>query len=128
MAETRRRPHIRWIGRKFDCPENQLRFMRTIKFLSRKGFVYTATEPDLAFQGLVGLADLLWVGECVEPVVLEMIAMVVARFPNRFENAPQDLMAVIRLLQSGAQTGPAFRGCAYQNLKYWFDAESGKSG
>ncbi|MCM0606692.1 MAG: hypothetical protein KA715_11425 [Xanthomonadaceae bacterium] len=73
------------------------------------------------YRGLTFLEDALWVGENVEPRVLELLPAILLKLPHLFvtlQDLPQDLKKVIDEIKGGvAET--QFRGVEPEKYLYW---------
>ncbi len=93
----------------------------TLGFFLAKGFL---VGQDLTRNGDVKLriTDVLWVGEHVEPRVLEVLPAAMIHFPRTFlgtVDTPVTLAEVIAAIRNGDVQGPDFRGMRYQDMRKW---------
>jgi len=97
------------------------RYRRVMGFLVAKGLL-TATDIAPLPTVKISLADALWVGETLEPRVLEILPAALAHFPRTFlgrAEMPADLGEVLRAVQRGDPAGPPFRGVPYERVMRW---------
>ena len=95
------------------------RVRRTIDFLARKGFLRNDTIHR-PYRGLLTLNDVLWVCEHSAPELYEVIPVARLRFPGHLPGRiPHGLEPVLEALRAGADTGPTFRGHAFDSIKSW---------
>ena len=97
------------------------RFVRVMRFFVSKGLLITddAIAPSSA---KIHLNDALWVGEQLEPRVLEVLPAALLRFPRSFlgtQNMPKDLSEVLKFLTHQEKTGPSLRNVPYEKLMAW---------
>lgn len=97
------------------------RVARVLGFLKAKGLLLVDWLParrSIKFN----LADALWVGENVEPRVLELLPAVVVHFPKTVTNMdklPRELTQIIKLLKVQAPTGPSYQDFSYEQFRIW---------
>jgi len=73
----------------------------------------------------ISIADILWVGENLEPRVLEVFPAALLRFPSLFKAAkklPHDLADLINCLKKQSSAGPLWRNIPYERLLFWTNA------
>jgi hypothetical protein len=97
------------------------RVARVLGFLKAKGLLlvdWVPARPSIKFN----VVDALWVGENVEPRVIELLPAVVIHFPKTAINVdklPKQLTEIIELLKEQATTGPSYQGFTYEMFRMW---------
>ncbi|MBX7137389.1 MAG: hypothetical protein K1X83_05345 [Oligoflexia bacterium] len=97
------------------------RATRVLGFLKAKGLLlvdWIPARPSIKFN----VVDALWVGENVEPRVLELLPAVVIHFPKTAINVnklPKQLTEIVDQLKLQAPTGPSYQGFTYEMFKMW---------
>lgn len=99
-----------------------VRYKKTMGFFAAKGFLRTNEEMMLMPNAQLQLADVLWVGEEVEPRVLEVLPAALIRLPQHFLgdiNHFPNLARVVQALRERRLEGPDFYKMPYQKLLPW---------
>lgn len=107
--------------RKLEAKRQDARYQRVVgrlaleKLIVGKGIRPTHTYPTLE--------EALWVGEEIEPRILELLPAVLLRRPKLFmqpKGLPEDLLRVVQELKRGAPVTP-FRGIPPEKYASWVD-------
>ena len=97
------------------------RTKETFQLLEAKGFFFALKRPR--WRKKISVADALWVGENVEPRVLEVLPAALVRFPSCFKGAiPKDLLETIESVSKMNLEG-FFRNMPLKKVAFWFEAE-----
>jgi len=101
------------------------RFLRTMEFLVRKGFLKANRNYEKWNSGKLYLRDALWAGENVEPRVLEVLPAVAVRLPKEvnLNGAPKVFFDAFEALKKNQNDGPDFFGVSFDKYKVWLDLE-----
>ena len=121
MSELRIHKKIAAMAQKDALLFGDKRYLQVMSLLARKGLIFFTGEVAEP-QKKVSIHDLLWVGEKIEPRVLEVLPALMVHFPNVVQNRvklPEDLAEVLSALERGTDHGPDFRGVAYAKMRFW---------
>lgn len=105
----------------FETDFRNPRTQRVLGFFMAKGLLVGQDVPHQGDAKLY-LNDVFWVGNRVEPRVLEVLPAAIIHFPRTFigkANAPNDLTDVIQAIKAGDEQGPDFRGMRYRAMRKW---------
>lgn len=101
------------------------RYLKVIGFLKAKGLLFdeqVAPMPNVKLD----VKDVLWVGEKVEPRVLEVFPAAILHFPKTFFNTkaiPQDLTEIIAAIKTKVDLDRTFRGIEFKKMNHWANLE-----
>lgn len=101
--------------KRFQSPRAQ----RVLGFLVAKGFLIVPLvlpKPQVKLK----IEDVLWVGQHVEPRVLEVLPAALIHYPSSFRNMsklPQELLEVVRALKAMKEDGPNYGEITYRQFK-----------
>jgi hypothetical protein len=103
---------------------SDLWFLDTMGFLIAKGFLNTNLDIRLQPNKRLRIEDVIWVGQYVEPRVLEVLPAAVLRLRKHFDFDPMrhsGLDRVIKQIQKRDKTGDSFFDIPFEKLKIWAD-------
>lgn len=97
------------------------RYLKVIGFLKAKGFLFAEKiEPKPNVK--LDVRDVLWVGEKVEPRVLEVFPAAFLHFPKTFFNTraiPKELLEIINAIKTKVHLDQNFRGIEFKKMNQW---------
>lgn len=99
-----------------------IRYKNVMGFLTGRGFLFTNQNIVAQPKKRIDIKDYLWVGDHLEPRVLELLPAVILRFPMYVENqkdAPEALIKVLVRIKELNETGPDFKGILYEKMRGW---------
>lgn len=97
------------------------RYLRVIGFLKAKGLLFDENILPKANVKL-DIKDVLWVGEKVEPRVLEVFPAAFLHFPKTFFNTkaiPRELVEIIAAIRNKVDLDQTFRGIEFKKMNHW---------
>ena len=97
------------------------RFKKVLGFFVAKGLLFTkAVEPQPTVK--LDVADVLWVGEHIEPRVFEVLPAALLHFPKTFlhqEKLSDEFVGIIERIKKDVKEGPDFQGISYLKMRHW---------
>ena len=105
----------------FETDLRDPRTQRVLGFFIAKGLLVGLDVPRRGDVKL-HIDDVLWVGDHVEPRVLEVLPAAMIHFPRTFigkAKTPDDLVEVLRAIKAGEKQGPDFRGMRFRAMRKW---------
>lgn len=98
---------------------NSPRARKVLGFFTAKGFLispHVSPQPQVKIK----IEDVLWVGEHVEPRVVEVLPAAIIHYPRSFlslSQLPQGLRDVIAALKKMSESGPGYGETTYHQFK-----------
>src|SRR3989338_45031 len=109
------------MNKEFEKLFKDRRTQKVLGFLIAKGLLLGGNvqpQPNVK----VTLEEALWVGETVEPRVIEVLTTALLHFPKTFietKNMPPFLKDIIVHIKKHHLEGPDYRGILYRDMKKW---------
>jgi hypothetical protein len=101
---------------------NDPRFLKTVGFLSAKGFLHANYSVPNLPNIRIDVEDALWAGRNVEPRILEVLPAAIARLRAHFHWDPikhKALLQVVDDLAKRREVSEGFEGVSYKKLQIW---------
>lgn len=98
---------------------------KVLGFLYAKGFLYVRNMKKRHVEK-IHVNDALWVGEHIEPRVLEVLPAAILHYPRTFlfiDQLPIDFKTIIKNIEMGKKTGPNYKGIEYKKMYHWADMD-----
>jgi hypothetical protein len=102
------------------------RFVKTLSFLTTKGFLFTNQNLPKAPNLHLQIDDAIWAGKNLEPRILEVLPAAVLRLGKHFDYAPdrhRELAETLNDLRANKAVGHDFQGIPYEKLKVWVNLD-----
>ncbi len=100
------------------------RYLRVMGFLTRKGFLTANKDFEKFKHGKLHVADAIWAGKNLEPRILEVLPVTVARLPKEVvicDEYLEEFKAITTALLNHEESGPNFMGIPYEKYKVWMN-------
>jgi len=100
---------------------NQVKAQKLFGFLIAKGFLYGENIP-LQPNAKIHIQDALWIGENIEPRVLEVLPAALIPFPKTFIGPiPIEFKKILRDIKKLKKVGNDYKYVPYKAMKRWAD-------
>lgn len=98
------------------------RYQRVMGFLVAKGLLYTNQKIQLFPNAKIDIEDAIWVGQYVEPRILEVLPAALLRLRNHFNYDPKKHLEVKKALHALKNNLPGqFFGIEIEKLRPWLN-------